>query len=181
MLKIINIVFFTALLSCNHTPKVVDTTNKALKFENGVMSYFDEPFSGVLNTVNKNGSIQYYSEYTLGRKNGIERKYFPEGVLAEERFYTKGRKSGIHKAWWKKDHLKFVYHFNDNGLYHGNLKEWFNSGQLRKDFNYKNGKETGAQKFWSSSGKIRANYVVKKGERFGLIGLKKCKSLVNSK
>jgi antitoxin component YwqK of YwqJK toxin-antitoxin module len=42
------------------------------------------------------------------------------------------------------------------------------------DFNYKNGKETGSQRLWKPDGSIKANYEVVNGERFGLIGLKKC-------
>ena len=41
-------------------------------------------------------------------------------------------------------------------------------------FHYIDGKEVGSQKLWQEDGRIKANYEVKNGERFGLIGLKKC-------
>ena len=41
-------------------------------------------------------------------------------------------------------------------------------------FHYKNGKEVGSQRLWKADGSIKANYEVVGGERFGLIGLKKC-------
>ena len=41
-------------------------------------------------------------------------------------------------------------------------------------FNYINGKEAGKQLLLKSNGNIKANYEVVNGERFGLIGLKKC-------
>ena len=41
-------------------------------------------------------------------------------------------------------------------------------------FNYKKGKESGSQRLWKTDGSIKANYDVVNGERFGLIGLKKC-------
>ena len=59
-------------------------------------------------------------------------------------------------------------------MYHGNVKEWYSNGQLYRDFNFNNGKEVGSQKLWKLDGTIKANYEVVKGERFGLIGLKKC-------
>ena len=79
-----------------------------------------------------------------------------------------------HLGWWEDGTPKFEYHFNTKGAYEGKRKEWYKNGQLVRDFNYVSGKEVGSQRMWAKNGKIRANYEVKNGERFGLIGLKKC-------
>lgn len=79
-------------------------------------------------------------------------------------------------GWWSNGNQKFIYHFSD-GLQKGVSKEWFESGQLLREMHYANGQEEGSQKMWNEDGSIRANYVVKNGRRFGLIGLKNCKSV----
>jgi antitoxin component YwqK of YwqJK toxin-antitoxin module len=42
-----------------------------------------------------------------------------------------------------------------------------------------NGKEEGTQKAFKSDGRIKANYTVINGERFGLIGMKRCFTVDN--
>ncbi len=110
-------------------------------------------------------------------KHGVEKLWYENGVLAQERFYRKGFKSGIHKGKWDNKQNKFEYHFNDKGEFHGIVKEWYKSGALYMSFNYLDGKENGIQKLWKLDGAVKANYEVVKGERFGLIGLKKCYSV----
>ena len=57
------------------------------------------------------------------------------------------------------------------------MEEWYRNGQKAKEFHFTNGKEEGSQKMWESNGKLRANFITKNGERYGLIGLKKCYSV----
>ena len=170
-------------MSCNSTLKtfIVDVSDVNLKLDNGILFYNKVPFKGLL--------VEYYSvedlksviEYVDGKKQGYERHRFKNGSLAMERFYRNGFKTGIHKAWWENGTLKFEYHFNDKGEFHGQVNEWSPSGQLYMSFNYKNGKEVGSQRLWKVDGSIKANYEVINGERFGLIGLKKCYTVtVNS-
>lgn len=115
--------------------------------------------------------------YQNGLKHGTEKRWHVNGVQTQERFYTKGVKTGLHKGWWPSGSEKFSYQFNDHGEHHGKLIEWYENGDTFQRFNYVNGKEEGAQKMWKSDGRIRANYVVKDGERYGLIGLKRCYTL----
>ena len=71
---------------------------------------------------------------------------------------------------------------NGNGLFVARYpaNDAYHMDGYMADFNYVDGKEEGSQKMWQINGKIRANYHVKNGERFGLIGLKKCYT-VNTK
>jgi len=136
--------------------------------------YKDVPFDGFLKSYYDSKKTKSKAHYNQGKKEGLETILHQNDSVASKRFYTKGVKTGIHKAWWENGNPKFVYHFNDKGEYNGNVKEWYTSGTLYKDFNYMNGKESGSQKLWYQTGKIKANYEVVNGERFGLIGLKKC-------
>lgn len=168
---------FIGFISC----KKVKVNNEVISFQkelfsmkNGVLNYKNTPFTGTMLFYDKINKTNNFTTYENGKKHGVEIKKYENNVLAEQRFYTKGNKSGIHKSWWSESQLKFEYHFNDVGEYNGEVNEWFKNGQQLKAFNYKNGKEEGAQKMWELNGKIRANFVTKNGDRFGLIGLKKC-------
>ena len=162
--------------SCSRTEKFdkLDISNEALLLTNGVLYYKDSPFTGRIVSYNDESRFKSEAKYENGKKHGYEKQWLYNGHLIMNRYYVKGQKAGIHKAWWESGNLKFEYHFNNKGEYNGPVKEWYKSGQIFRDFNYDDGKEVGSQKMWKLDGSIKANYEVVNGERFGLIGLKKC-------
>lgn len=166
------------LLSCNEKVEgygiELNIESLELKISNGIVLYKDVPFSGIIKSFDAVNRTNNSTIYVKGKKNGVEEKRFLNDAIAEQRFYIAGLKSGIHKGWWKNGKLKFEYHFDNKGFYNGTVKEWYQNGQLVKEFNYVNGKEKGSQKMWLINGNIKANYTVVNGDRFGLIGLKKC-------
>ena len=166
------------VVSCNSIDKEfaieIKASNPNLVLDNGVLLYNDVPFNGNLVTHFSNGKLKSDIQYENGRKYGFEKHWFANGDLSIERYYTKGVKTGNHKGWWENRNPKFVYLFNKKGAYNGNIREWYARGQFVKDFNYIDGQEVGSQRLWKPDGKIKANYEVLNGERFGLIGLKKC-------
>jgi antitoxin component YwqK of YwqJK toxin-antitoxin module len=165
-------------LSCHEkeTESVLELNidNPKLKIINGVVFYEKAPFLGIIKNFDEVNQTNNRAMYVDGKKDGVEEKRFLNEAIAEQRFYTDGLKSGIHKSWWKNGVLKFEYHFDNKGFYNGTVKDWYQNGQLVKEFNYVNGKEKGPQKMWLINGNIKANYTVVNGDRFGLIGLKKC-------
>jgi len=184
--KVFQYIFiFVCCISCQFSENAsiieLKSSNSNLELKNGVLYFNTMPFYGKLVDKNANDIRLLEVEYANGRKHGLEKKKYQDGAVAEERFYIQGKKSGVHRAWYKNGQQKFEYHFNTLGLYHGTVREWYQKGQTYTSFNFRNGKEEGAQQMWNSDGKIRANFVVKNGERYGLIGLKKCKSLSTSR
>lgn len=175
-MRVIVIIVFPLLwlLSCEREELVVDKTSTELELVNGVLYYQNNPFNGLLVSRYDDASFKMKLKYKEGRKHGYEKQWHLNGELSQSRSYSQGIKIENHIGWWEDGVKKFNYHYNEKGEYHGNRKEWYKNGQLVRDFNYSNGKEIGSQRMWTDSGKIRANYEVKKGERFGLIGLKKC-------
>ncbi|NER14156.1 hypothetical protein GWK08_11940 [Leptobacterium flavescens] len=155
-------------------------SDERLTLRNGILYFKKRVFTGFLVTYFPKGDLRSKIEYKDGRKHGFEQQWFTNGKLALDRHYTKGKKTGVHRAWWEKGSPKFTYHFNHSGEYHGSVKEWYPSGRLYRYFNYTNGKETGRQQLWKDDGSIKANYQVVEGERFGLIGLKKCYTVTSN-
>lgn len=175
-MRVIAIIFclYFCLFSCSRKELMVNVGSTDLELVNGVLYYQDSPFEGILVSKYGDASLKMKLQYAAGRKDGCEKQWYRNGQLSQTRWYSKGLKTGIHSGWWEDGTQKFIYQFNEKGEYDGNRKEWYRNGNLILDFNYSNGKEIGSQRMWTDSGKIRANYVVKNGERFGLIGLKKC-------
>ncbi len=168
------IVLVSMLVSCKGKYLVVDKSNTELTVVNGVLYYQNNPFEGLLVSTYANTSFKMKLQYVAGRKDGYEKQWYPNGKPSQSRWYSQGIKINNHLGWWKDGTPKFEYHFNTKGEYEGSRKEWYPNGQLVRDFNYASGKEIGSQRMWTDGGKIRANYEVRNGERFGLIGLKKC-------
>jgi len=162
--------------ACSPKPGPVskDASSKELSLRNGILYDGIEPFTGHLFNKYPSGKKRSEISYVNGRKDGFERQWYEDGSMAVERFYSEGTKIGLHRSWWENGQTKFEYHFNDAGEYNGEVVEWYASGQIYKAFHFVDGKEAGSQRLWREDGRIKANYEVVSGERFGLIGLKKC-------
>ncbi len=175
-MKLFKLLFLVVILlvGCGEEMQTLPKNSSDLQLENGVLFYKAEPFEGILFEKYEDRSFKKQISYTNGRKNGIEEWWHKNGQLSQKRYYSKGIKVKKHQGWWEDGRPKFEYHFNEEGAYHGKRKEWYRNGQIVRDFNYFDGKEVGKQRMWTDAGKIRANYEVKDGERYGLIGLKKC-------
>ncbi len=144
--------------------------------ENGVFLRNGKSFSGKL--------VERYSEndtaaiipYFNGLEEGWSRKYYKHKKPAEERLYHLGKKEGTHKGWWENGQQKFIYHFkNDN--HEGKAQTWYPSGQLATDNFYEKGYETGLQRSWYPDGVLRSNYDALNGRQYGLTGVKNCESV----
>jgi antitoxin component YwqK of YwqJK toxin-antitoxin module len=153
---------------------MVNTLDENLKLDNGVLFFEEVPFEGILVSYYEPKKIKSKVEYVNGKKHGSETQWYKNGTKLVERFYSEGFKIGIHKSWWDDGTPKFEYHFNNKGEFDGIVKEWYKNAQIFRDFNYVAGKEIGSQRMWKDDGSLKANYEVVNGERFGLIGLKKC-------
>jgi len=157
----------------------LNALNPDFFLKNGVLYYKNVPYSGIYLVNYKNDNIKRKEKYLNGKQHGYSNTWYPDGKKFTERFYSKGHKVKVHIGWWNNGVKKFEYHFNDIGQYQGSVKEWYETGLIFRDFNYTNGRENGSQKAWKSDGRIKANYEVVNGERYGLIGLKKCITVTN--
>lgn len=196
--KVITIVFLLFFISCNNPvnkeikevitvveikiPSIEkDKNDKGFNLKNGVLYFEEIPYSGTVNQFYKDGNLKSTSTYYKGKREGKYLGFYSNQNKWFERFYVKGKKTKIHSAWYQNGQQMFEYQFNNQGVYHGYVKDWHPNGQLAKHFNFENGKEVGSQKMWQSTGKIRANFFTINGERHGLIGLKNCVSVVKTK
>tara|TARA_B110000503_G_scaffold39995_1_gene65701 strand:- start:784 stop:1386 length:603 start_codon:yes stop_codon:yes gene_type:complete len=157
----------------------INKNNADVQLKNGVLYFEEKPFSGIVNTFYNDGNIKSKSAYHQGKRQGLFLGWYPDGEQWFNRSYTKGLKSGIHRGWYQNGVQMFEYHFNNKGVYNGVVKDWFANGTLAKHFNFVEGKEAGSQNMWDLKGKIRANFYTVNTEIHGLIGLKKCVSVLH--
>ncbi|NOS84880.1 MAG: hypothetical protein HOP31_07050 [Ignavibacteria bacterium] len=171
------------VISCSeNTEQLVKSTeytevpmgDSKLNRKNRMIFYDGLLFTGKLIESN-NGNIISVTEYKNGKQDGFQYTYYYNGNVNEERYYENGLKTGEHKGWWENGYLKFIYHYK-NDVFDGNVKVWNETGLLFNDFNYVNGQEEGLQKAWYADGEIQANYIVKDNRKYGITGVKDCKT-----
>ena len=103
----------------------------------------------------------------------VDRAWYADGRVAEERGWRGAREEGVHKGWWPGGHPRFEYSYRDGRL-EGVSREWFASGALWREQRYDAGHEAGLQRMYWEDGRVRASYVVRNGRRYGVLGAKGC-------
>ncbi len=158
------------------TPSIYkDATNIGFHFNQDTLFFNAKKYSGKQYLLTQNRDTVFVKSFLNGMLEGVQRLWYDNKVLAEERLYIANKKEGVHKGWYDNKKPRYIYHFF-NDEFHGEVLEWYNTGQLFKKFHYQNGHEEGSERLWYENGSIRANYVIKKGKKYGLIGIKLCKN-----
>lgn len=148
-------------------------TDKGFTKHQDTLYYQDKFYTGYRFTLYPGGDTAALESFFNGVEEGMQKKWYPNRQLMEERFYINGKKEGIHRGWWPDGKEKYFFTAS-NDQYEGEFKEWYTSGLLGKCFHYANGQEAGSQRLWWENGTVRANYVIKNGKKYGLLGLKTC-------
>lgn len=133
----------------------------------GVTYYKDQPFNGACLRLYANQAWQEETHYLHGRKQGLHRKWYPDGTLSFESHYQEGRLHGRVRSWWSEGHLRSESLYAD-GVSHGTQRQWYRSGALFKQLHLNHGKEEGLQQAWRENGTIYTNYEARNGRIFGL-------------
>lgn len=170
------LILFLSLVAAPQVKEDQIITVDLLERQGALFYYDNEPFTGLAQEFYPSGELKSTAHFREGSREGKQYTYAEKGGILSVRNYKDNKKHGHHLGWWPNGHEKFSYHFS-NGLQEGESLEWFENGGIFRAMNYKAGQEEGSQKMWEEDGAIRANYVVKNGRRYGLIGLKNCKSV----
>ena len=165
----------------NNTVPNIYTLKSTLNFstKNNQVLLNEKQYSGFIYQLYENRDTAFVEGYFKGFLSGIQKKWYPNKQLMEERYYLESKKNGKQVAYWENGKKKFEFVAKDD-VYEGQMKEWTFDGKLIHLATYKNGQEEGTQKMWYDNGKIRANYVIIAGKRYGLLGTKNCKNVSDS-
>ncbi len=152
-------------------------TDSLLQLKNGTWFYADTLFSGTMENYFPTHQLKTAQSFYKGKEEGWYYSYYPDGVKESQRYYHAGEKDSVHTGWWNNGNIRFEYHFK-NGVYNGDFKEWYQSGKPLKHIIYQNGTECSG-KGWRENGKLFMNYVMKDNRRYGLMNAELCYSLKN--
>ncbi|GIZ08846.1 toxin-antitoxin system YwqK family antitoxin [Flavobacterium sp. UMI-01] len=150
-------------------------SDSAFNFKQDTLYFKTEKYSGKQYELYPSKDTVFVKSYLNGMLEGVQKQWYDNRVLTEERLYIANKKEGLHQGWWENGKPKYQYHFY-NDEFHGEVLEWYQTGQLFKRFHYNNGYEEGSERLWYEDGSVRANYVIKDGKKYGLIGIKLCKN-----
>jgi len=133
----------------NSIPKIyVEINSSLLKNRNDTIFYNDSLFSGFLIEISDSSKDTLSREsFLIGKRSGIQKKWYSKSKIKEVRFYVDGKKDGKQLAFWENGNKKFEFTALDDA-YEGELKEWTIVGHLIHQANFVNGQEEGPQKLW---------------------------------
>jgi len=99
---------------------------------------------------------------TPKKKDGMEKKYYPDGSLRAEIRYVDGKKHGIAKEYYRNGNLKLVVNY-EKGIKEGASSFYYENGKLYRETPYRKGKIEGTRKIYSN-GKLIAEVPYKNGK-----------------
>ena len=90
-------------------------------------------------------------------------------TLKSSRTYKKGLKNGKHLGWWENGNKKYEFYFK-NDQSEGKHLQWHQNGKLFTQKNFRYGLEDGEQKGWDMQGNLMYKYIYNDGRKYGIQG-----------
>lgn len=129
---------------------------ETLKYENGILIPDPEELAklDIKREYHPNAQVKSVGSYNKGVKEGVHREYSLEGKVTAAKIYSKGKVIGEGIV-------------DDQGRRQGPWKEFYESGELKSEGNYKNGLREGEWVFYYRDGKEEQRGSYYKGEPDG--------------
>lgn len=100
--------------------------------------------------------------YTLGKKNGVVKTFYPNGKVADETPYKMDVKDGVVKTYFNDGTLKSQQKYV-NGLIEGKVYFYFPDGKVSVAGQYVNSLKDGVWTFYKSNGQVERTEAYKRG------------------
>ncbi|MBT6448103.1 MAG: hypothetical protein HOK38_05080 [Flavobacteriaceae bacterium] len=110
-----------------------------------------------------NEILEWEINYKNGKKEGLRKQYWLNGVLRTEGNFKNGIEEGVRKDYYGDGVLKIETYYK-NGKQNGLYKEYHENGQLQKEGQIVNNKMEGEFKTYESNGKLESVSNWKEGE-----------------
>ena len=146
---------------------VIDRSELSIDQSLGLRVFQGEPFTGEAIKRDAAGAISSTEQFKDGKRDGVTRKYFPNGQLNYEAYFADGKREGLSRSWWSNGNLRSETLFQ-NGLEEGVSWSWYQTGEKFKRYNFDNGQPSGLQQAWRKNGKLYSNYEYRNGRTYGL-------------
>jgi len=107
--------------------------------------------------------------YTDNRKDGLWKKYWPNGKIRSEINYIDGKPMGEYKLYYENTKLEEHSTWNNNKNV-GEFKRYYSNGNPQQQFTFAdNGKRNGMQKYYHENGKLALEVNVQNGAESGVL------------
>lgn len=116
---------------------------------------------------NENGQLERFERRKKDfAKEGVYRKFSPEGVLMEEAQYKNDTLDGERKFFYPSGKLESVEHYR-NGAYHGKYQKFYENGTMEVEQEFANGALEGLSIAYYPSGGVKEKVTLHNNEESG--------------
>lgn len=110
------------------------------------------------------GQVWTEIELSGGRRHGLYRELFQDGLPKEEGGYRHGVPDGVWRRYHPGGQLSFEEHWS-GGMRDGRTAGWFEDGSARFEGQWSDGDRSGEWTFWRPDGSVDAREVWESGTR----------------
>lgn len=129
----------------------------------------DKPFTGQAEEYYKNGQKKLVQNYEKGKLEGEILEWYKNGQKQSEVEFING--NGKKTTWYDSGEIKGELNYKE-GKVVGKFISWYKSGKIKQEVNYKDGKRNGKCIEWDENGKIISELNYKEGKLSELVRTK---------
>lgn len=118
-------------------------------------NYKDNRKEGIWRKFWPNGNLHSEINYELGRPNGAYKVYYDNGKIEEMGNWINSKNTGVFKRWYSNGNPQQEFVFNDDGKRDGWQKYYHENGKTAVELQVKNGEESGVCKRYNEDGSLQ--------------------------
>ena len=126
--------------------------------------YVDNKREGLWKKYFPNGNLRSEITYSSGEPQGPYRLYYESGTLEEASTWSNNHNKGKFKRYHPNGHIAQNFYFNERGKRNGNQKYFYQNGQLRMSVDISNGREDGELIRYYANGDVKEKMKFNEGE-----------------
>lgn len=117
-------------------------------------TFVDDKKEGLWKKYFPNGKLKSEITYVNDRPNGWYAVYYPTGIAEERGTWTRNKNTGDFKRFYANGELQQEFFFNDKGIRNGIQRYYHSNGKLELEVTVAEGKEIGTMRRWDKEGKL---------------------------
>ncbi|MEY3399274.1 MAG: hypothetical protein RL220_1868 [Bacteroidota bacterium] len=117
-------------------------------------SFKDDRKEGLWRKFWPNGNVRSEIMYEMGRPNGEYKIYYLNGKIEEHAYWVNSRNTGTFKRWYDNGNPQQEFYFDDNGRRNGWQKYYHENGITAVELQVVNGQESGVCKRYNTDGTL---------------------------
>jgi antitoxin component YwqK of YwqJK toxin-antitoxin module len=126
-------------------------------------TYKDSKKNGLWKRFFPNGKVKDEIEYVNNRPNGYYRTYYENGQIQEEGIWQRNRNVGQFKRYYENGQVAQEFNFNETGKRDGKQVYYYENGQIMIEGEWAAGKESGEIVEYYENGDIKAKKIFNDG------------------